>query len=141
MLAEGLYSFLAAAASLTALLGTPSSRTDGTSGIFPVQMPEATVMPAIVITQIAGQGNPVMEGADPLHTARVQFSCYGKSFADAKKLSTTLRRYLEGWQGTLPDKSEVDSVILVLESDGFEVAPFIFHCPIDFEISYRDTGD
>lgn len=138
MLAEGLYQLLSGE---PAIQEAVAQMTDQTYAIFPVQMPDECPMPALVTMQIAGAGLPTMDGAEAFHTARIQFSCYGKTFLDAKRLATATRRFLEGYKGTLPDGTEVDSMILVLETDGFEEAPFIFHVPFDLEVSYRDVGD
>src|SRR5712692_477017 len=134
MLGEGLYSLLAASASLQAQLGTPGSRPDRTTGIFPVQMPEKADMPAIVLSQIAGAAPAAnLDGAEALHTARVQVSCYGRSYTAAKRLATTLRRILEGYKSglngqpaTLADGTAIGPVLLLMELDAFEEAPFTY---------------
>lgn len=140
MLGEGINQTLLAASPITAIIGTPATRKDGRSGIWPVQMPEAATYPAIVFSQISGDGNPSYDGANSLHQCRISFGCYGKNYADSKRLQVAVRQLFEGFHGVLPDGTPVDNVILELELDAFEDAPFSYNAPIDFLFVYVDTG-
>src|SRR4029079_6611084 len=140
MLQEGLYTLLANTSSIVALLGSPSSRADGTTGIFPVQIPEATPLPPIALPLIAGDGIVVMEGASALRTSRIQFSCYGRGFAQSKQLSQALWNLLEGLHTTLAEGTEVDVATVLIISDAFEEAPFIYHTPVDVEFKFREPA-
>jgi hypothetical protein len=143
MLEEGLNALLAGASTITAIVGTPATRTDKpkpTTGIFPVQMPEGTPLPALVYSQISGEGNPSYDGANSLHQCRISFGCYGSSYGDSKRLQRAVRQLLEGFHATLSDGTPVDNAVLVLELDAFEDAPFSFNAPIDFLLVYADIG-
>lgn len=140
MLQEGLYALLAGSSGVQTLLGAPDARSDSTTGIFAAQMPEATPMPAIVYTTVAGAGYSTMDGATDLQSARLQFSCYGVSYSAAKQLASAVRAVLEGLKATLTDGTQVDFATRVLESDTFEEAPFIYHCPLDFEFMFREPA-
>lgn len=140
MFLEGVYSLISGASQLQALLGTPAIRKDKTTGIFPEVMPKGTPMPAIVYTQIFGEGLLTMDGPDSFTKARVQFSCYAKTPAGSKRLAATLRQLLEAYRGTLSEGTQVFSMRTVLEIDSFEDAPSICHTPIDMEIFYSATG-
>jgi len=138
MLYDGLRALLMQTPAVTAIIGTLASRTDKKSGIFWVQIPEEAILPAIALSQIAGAGIPTMDGPDPLHSARIQVSCYGMTYGDAKQLARAVRDTLEGFAGTLTGGTMVGQTILASEMDAFEDAPFSFHCPIDFEFWYSD---
>ena len=138
MLGQGLYSFLAAAPTITALVGTPNNRADSTTGIFPLQMPEGTPLPALVIQEIAGTGIVTMDGASGLWTSRVQFDSYGKTLADAATLAKATRLLLEGMNATLPDGTEVDVASVLHRQDDFEFAPFIFRALLELDFWYRE---
>lgn len=143
MLGEGLSALLASTPAIADLLGagSPPVRPDNTTGIFPAQMPEASPLPVIVYSQIAGENAAnSLDGANALHSARYQFSCYGKNYADSKRLAKALRDTLEGLHATLLEGTEVDNILLNMESDTFEEAPFIYHTPVDFEILFREAG-
>ncbi len=139
ILLAGLRAAMLQTSAVTAIIGTPQSRPDGKAGVWCVQMPEEADLPGIVLSTISGEGNPSLDGADPLHYARVQISCFAMTFAQAKALARAVRNALEGWAGTLPDGTQVGDAILVSEPDGFEEGPFSFHCPVDFEFQYSEA--
>jgi hypothetical protein len=143
MLEEGLNQLLVNASSIQAIVGTPATRKDKpkpTTGIFPVQMPESTPLPALIYSQISGEGNPSLDGANSLHQCRISFGCYGDSYGDAKRLQRAVRQLLEGLHTTLAEGTPVDNVILLLELDSFEDGPFSYNAPIDFLFVYADIG-
>ena len=146
MLSDGLRSLLLQTSAITAIIGTVAKRAANPipgdspgSGIYWAMMPEKAPLPAIVLTTVAGAGTPSLDGADPLHTARVQLSCYGRTYSDAKALARAVRNLLEGYCGTLPDGTHVGDAILNIEADTFEEAPFTFHCPVDLEFWYSES--
>jgi hypothetical protein len=142
MLADGLFSLLANADTIVAIVGTPQTRQEKskTTGIFKVQMPEGAAMPAVIISQIAGESLFSMDGPNALRFVRYQFSCYGSTPAAAASLQRAVRRVLENFTGTLNDGSEVDTMECILEMEVFEEAPFIFSAPVDVRIAFRDLG-
>jgi hypothetical protein len=146
MLAEGLVALLLADTPTVAILGTPAARgaeePDGvdTSGIFSGQMPEGAALPAIVYFDVHQDSTMTMDGPDTFTIGRMQFSCFGENYADAKHLARAVRRALEAFQGTLADGTEVDSIRRVSELDAFEEGPAAYMTPVDFEIAYRDVG-
>jgi hypothetical protein len=142
MLEEGLHGFLAAAPSITAIIGTSDTRSDKASGIFPSQMPEDTPLPAIVYVETGtGEDIMTMDGPSSLHNCRKQFTCYAKNYFDAKRLAREVRIVLENFVGLLPDGTEVQNMWRVGEQDAFSEAPFIYQAPVEFEIWYVDTGN
>ena len=132
MLVEGLFDLLSTEASITAVLGSGK--------VWAGSSPEVAPLPHIVYSQVSGDGNPGLDGPEDLYQVRFQFSCYGSSYLQAKRLQLTVRRFLEGFRGALSDGSEVDSTTLSFEGDSYEEAPKLYHAPIDFEFVYRDTG-
>lgn len=139
MLSDGLRSLLMQATAVTTIIGTPATRTDRRSGVSWVQMVEGADLPALVLSTISGEGTPSLDGADPLHTARIQISCYAGTYAGAKALARAVRNLLEGFAGSLPEGTNVGNVILNAEMDAFEDGPFSFHCPLDFEFWYSEN--
>jgi hypothetical protein len=139
MLSEGLYALLASSDSVTAITGTAQTRKDQTTGIFPGQMPESTPLPALVYSQLAASGLTSLDGANVFHTARMQFTCYGSAYADAKRLASAIKTALEGLHQTLPDGTEVDHAELNGELDQFEDAPYSFSTALDLTFAFRET--
>ena len=144
MLSEGLWALLTSTPSITDIIGTTGTRPKKDSGVYPVRLPEAIVLPgcpAIVITQIAGGGDNVMEGPSGLRTARVQITAHGTDYLPTKQLAKAIRDLLDGIKTTLPDDdaTEVDLGELVVETDTFQVAPFEYQTPLDFQFWFRES--
>jgi hypothetical protein len=141
MLSEGLWGLLSSTDSITALIGTPDTRSDHTSGIFPVLMPNATPMPALVISQIAGGGDNTMDGASGLRTARIQFTAHGSNYLQSKTLAKAVRDLLDGIKTTCSDddRTEIDLGEVVVELDAFQVAPFEYQTPLDIQFWFREA--
>lgn len=142
MLSDGLYSLIVADPTVAGILAT-RSLTPGapeTSGVFPVQMPEADPLPAIVYTQIHGDGVMSMDGPDPLKFARFQFSCYGATYRESKILARALLNLLENFTGALSDGTGIGNMERVGEMDAFHEAPYVFVTHVDVKITYDDLG-
>lgn len=143
MLVEGIFEFIAADSGVQAQLGTPSTRPDKTTGIWPVQAPDEPLVPWIVYQQISG--NPLqtsMQGTGRLQTARIRFTCYGSTFKQAKSLANALKLCLLGCDGALPaGQAEVHGSWLSLERDEAEpmLRGTIFASHLDFTFIFLDT--
>jgi len=134
MLQEGLKSFLDANAAVSALV---VNRT------YAAQIPElsaTSILPAIAYKEIHGNGEFSMDGPDLVQYSRMQFDCYGKVYADAKRLARTLRQELEAFTGALPDGTVIEHMQRESEIDIFEDAPFIYCTAVDIKIVYQDSG-
>jgi hypothetical protein len=134
MLQEGLKSFLLDNAPVFALVG---------NRVYAAQLPELSAsspLPAIVYREIHGDGEFTMDGPDQLQYSRMQFSCYGKVYGDAKRVARTLRQELETMTGLLTDGTVIEHMQRESEMDIFEDAPFVYCTAVDFKIAYLDTG-
>jgi hypothetical protein len=141
MLHEGLEYLLLNAPAITAILGTPATRPDQkTTGIFPGMIPKGSSLPAIVYTYIHNQSLMTLDGPDPYHEARLQFSCYAKKYNDARSLARTLAQILEDFTGMLIEGTVVFNMQAVTDMDAFQEAPFLFSTPIDVLIQYSDVS-
>src|ERR1039458_8292656 len=97
MLVENLQAFMAAAPAITALLGTPASRSDSLNGIFYEQAPDAPslTMPYIVYSQADGLAlAESSQGSGTLRSATWHISCYGGTAKQAKKLAMAVKNAL-----------------------------------------------
>jgi hypothetical protein len=134
MLIEAVQSLLTANGPISALVG---NRT------YAGQLPELkapTDLPAIVYREIHGDGEFSMDGPDQLQHSRMQFSCYGKVYSDAKRVARTLRVELESFTGQLDDGTVIEHVQRESETDMFEDAPLVYCTAVDFKIVYQDSG-
>jgi hypothetical protein len=94
VLVENLQSFLAAAPALMALIGTPTSRSDSTNGIFPVEALDGPALQMPYVCYSQNDGEPLAEnmtGTPPLRQAHWMLSCYGSTYKQAKKLAQTVK--------------------------------------------------
>lgn len=142
MLSDALYQIVATAPAVTAILGTratPPGRT-ATTGVFLTQMPEAEPLPAIVHSQIAGDGIMTMDGPSSMRFARWQFNCRAKKAIQAKQLQRAVRQVLEAFTGTTSDGTQIGNIECVLEMDAFEDAPFGFAAMLDVQVAFLDLG-
>jgi hypothetical protein len=139
MLQEGINALLVNAPALQAILGTPTTRADGSTGIFPVTLPQGAPLPAVAYLRISGHEIDSMDGRGELRVSRIQISCFGESYADVAETVEAAKDVLIGFQGLLEDGTQVDRVGMVLESDAFEPIPKLFHSPFDVEIWYRNA--
>jgi hypothetical protein len=142
MLVEGLETYLAANTALQALLGTPATRKDGATGIWPVQAPDQPAAPWIVFQQMSGQ--PLQEsfqGTGRLKTARWRFTCYGSTYKQATKLAEALADAMISLDGSAAGSTvEIHGCWLRLELDEAESMPrgTVFASHRDFQINYYD---
>lgn len=143
MLEAGLEALLIKTPAVIDFIETQANRSDNTTGIFPALMPEDTPLPAIVYAQV---GTPwadnSLDGAQACQAKRIEFSCYGRVYGDAKGTARAIRSALVGLHQTLGDSehTEVDDIRLVSEIDLFEYDPFMYRTVVDLEIVFRDPN-
>jgi hypothetical protein len=144
MLLEGIHIKLAASTRMRAQLGTPSTRGDHTTGIYPVLAPKECTVPFLVWLQLIGETTTSFDGANRLQSGRFRFKCYATSALGAKKLAEALKQELLGFYGTLTDseQTQVEGCWLVLESDVMEeeVRGTLYTTSLDFLIHFVDMG-
>jgi hypothetical protein len=143
MLVEALQSYLSADTGAQTQLGTPSTRADQGTGIFPTQASDEVPLPFLVYQQISGQPlQTSMQGTGRLQTARWRFTCYGETYKQAKTLARAVRLALIGFDGPQAGNAEVHGSWLRLELDGAQPIPkgTVYATHLDFEIIFRD-GD
>jgi hypothetical protein len=67
--------------------------------VFPVQLPDATDFPAIVVSKGSGVGQYDLDGDAGIEDSRVQIDNYAVGNAVALRLKRLVRRQLSGYQG------------------------------------------
>lgn len=142
MLIDGLWNLLTSSTDMQSLLGTPQTRTDKSTGIWPNVLPKMPLYPAVVFNQLpGGETLFTMDGPMTFREAdRLLFSCYALNPVDAKRISRKVRQVLEGFAGTLSDGSVVYMIKAANEEDAFEDSPGIYKTPIEFVCTYDDVG-
>jgi hypothetical protein len=135
---EGLHQFLSTSPTVTAIVGTPATRQDRLTGIFPVLMPEATPLPAVVFHVIAGEEILALDGASGLRRYRIQFNSWACCAEPAAQLAESLWKLFSGMHSTLPDGTEIDDAICGPMQDGFDVGALIYRSFFDTEFWFRE---
>jgi hypothetical protein len=144
MLVEGLQEFLAADSGVSGVLGTPSTRGDSTTGIFPMMAVGTPTAPYLVYSQVSGEPQTdSFQGTNALQNARWRFSCHGSTYKQAKELAKYVSLALFSLYGSLPvGKSDVQGSWKRSEIDTAEPVEHgtIFTTNVDFEFIFID-GD
>ena len=140
MLVEQLQSFMTAAPAITALLGTPASRSDSMNGLFFSQAPDAPslTMPYIVYSQADGLAlAESSQGSGTLRSATWLISCYGGTAKQAKKLAMAVKNAL------LAPFSVPTTTGIWLRREADEPVQMakgvLFGVHVSFEIIYNET--
>lgn len=119
---EALYAYLSSYANLTAIVGTR---------IYPLILPQSPILPAITYSKVSGPRVNSKDGASGLAYPRFQFSCWAKSYGQAKQVAEQIRLALD----TFPS----GRAFIENEQDIYEPDTGIHHIPIDFIIWHTEV--
>lgn len=73
----------------------------GATRIYPVLLPQGTVLDSIVYTRITGQGDMTNDGPSWLVRPRIQIDVWSQQMTAAVRLANLVKERLEGFRGTL----------------------------------------
>ena len=144
MFGEGLNSFLKNNLAIQALIGTPSTRSDKTPGVFPMQASvDEPTLPFLVYMTIHAENEQSFEGANRFMVARYRIASWGSTYGNAKTLANTVKLALNGFRGTFSDGSVIESVRDITEADTTDDLPHgtVYGTHTDYEIAYEDHSD
>jgi hypothetical protein len=132
MLLEGIYARLVADAGIVSLAAS----------VFPALAPKESVLPFVVYTQVGASSVNSFDGNNRLQSARLRFSCYGKSYADAKHLAAAVKNSLSGLLVTLSDGTKVQGCQMEFEADDAEsdLQGTVFASHLDFSLMFVDES-
>jgi len=135
MFEAGLFNLLSSDPGVKAQIGgSPFSRADGTPGVFPVELPKESTLPAVVYTVLTGRPVNSTQGTNRLEFKRVQVDCYGKSYGAAKQTKAAVEACLASYRGLLSDGTRMQGGLKVAEVDAFEDGPFLYCAVVDFSL-------
>ena len=147
MIESGLYEFLAADSSVSALVQAAGK----TARIHGVMLPKNYTLPAVVYLTATYRPIDSMRGPNKLETRRFQFDCYARDpngFIISRQLSRAMRNALcppdadgnpTSLKAVLPDGSGVDSTKIIMDFDKpYEEGEggYIYCATLDIEISF-----
>ena len=141
MIQEGLYTYLAADAGVSALV---SSR------IYPLVIPEtvyteATKKPCLVYS-VDGKSRQVRySGTDTLVAASVQIDCYARTYLASQQLAEAVRSAMVDYSGTWTGSSSpqtsnrVQSIFIQSEFDMLDPEPGLYRVSQQYTIWYDEA--
>lgn len=122
MIEAKLFSYLTSNANVSELVGTR---------IYPITLPPNYTLPAITYAKISGPKINAKGGATGLAHPRFQFSCWSKSYTEAKIIADTVRLALNAWsECTTYTENELDL---------YEQDTGLYHVPIDVVIWHAES--
>lgn len=120
MIESALYTRLSTYAPLTALVGTR---------IYPLVAPQGTTLPYCVYRKVSPGRQYTLDGY-AIERPRMQVSCYGATYGQAKGVAVQVTAAVESW-------AAVGFGWQVGEVDLHEKDTGLYHVPVDFFIWYK----
>lgn len=108
--------------------------------IFPIRMPEGTVLPAVTYARVSSTRTyfyEKFEDTDPFTRVRVQFNCWSNIADQAMEVGEAVLLALSGYDGDMAGQL-IGSSFNVLEQDQYEGDAKLFRRILDFHIMYED---
>lgn len=81
--------------------------------VYPLRLPQKTVLPAIVLTRVSGRRYAHLRGADALARPRYQVDCWAATHDAATALGVQCRQRLNGYAGFWSDEESPATIIPV----------------------------
>lgn len=129
MIEKALFQKLSTTSAITAIVG---------SRIFPVFLPEKTVLPAIVFLRVSTTGAAISHTkSSGKLTSNFEVGCYGKDIQVAKNLAKLVRSALSGFSGTVAGivihRAEVEN-----EFDDYDFETGLYTVPVEVSLTHDE---
>jgi len=128
-LEEALVTLLLADVGFTAVCG---------ERLFPVVIPQDVALPSVAYQRISGAREYALDGRSGLARPRIQFTCVGNRYSDARNAANALREVLSGYRGTV-DGVWIQAAFLENEDDAFTDDSGLYSVQQDYFIWYREN--
>ncbi len=102
----------------TALVGTTAVTSLVSSRIYPVLAPASAALPFVTWRRSGIEREQTLGGPMGMPRVSVEYSIYGTTYEEARRVADAMRRVLDGYGGTA-DNTEVKQTSLEDESDDF----------------------
>lgn len=102
MLETGLVALLNSSAAVTAING---------GRIYPLLIPANSALPCVTYQLISTVPEYCNDGPTGFTKSRIQVDTWANDYLDAKNLANAVRQTLDGYSGTLPDGTQVLSIM------------------------------
>lgn len=111
-----------------------------TARIYANTLPQKPTLPALTYNRIATERSQTLNTGRPgLAAARLQFDCWGKTYAEVKTLAEKMRLTLQGFSGVLSGGISAQAIHLFGEWDMYEPTTQEFRVVLDFEVWFSES--
>lgn len=107
------------------------------SRVYPVRLPQASPMPAIVVTTISNIPVYSDDGESGLSSGRVQVDCWGDTYSSAKTVARAVKASLSAYQGGIFQNVLLDAERDLSES-GSNSSEYRFRTSLDFIVWFAE---
>ena len=104
--------------------------------LFPLVWPDAPVFPLATYQRISTVTDSLLSGPLSMCTVRMQYDAWAETYLQAKQIADALNAVLEGFQGTLPDGTSVDNIVLDSSFDLYDSPSLRFRVSSDYLVTY-----
>lgn len=108
--------------------------------LYPVILPQNTIFPAATYQIIDTPRDNTLDGPSGLARPKIQFTLWATKADNVKALARAIRLALNGFKGTLPDGSDVKSVLLEDERETYESDVNLHRIDLDFVVWFDETS-
>jgi hypothetical protein len=130
---EALIGQLLASSSLAALVA---------ARVYPARRPQASDLPAVVLTRVDGVRQYADEGPIDLVQSRVQLDCWARTYAEAKAVARAVRDALldlEGVYGGVEFQASHLEAERDFAEDGANQAEYLHRVVLEFLVWHRES--
>lgn len=106
--------------------------------IYPVQLPQKPVLPAIRYSVISGFRTHSTPGTHGLARQRMQLDCYANTYSEAYTLAEAVRQCVDAYRGAA-GSSTVQGAFLANEDEFFEAEMKAYLISRDYFIWFEET--
>lgn len=108
--------------------------------LYPVILPQNTIFPAATYQIIDTPRDFNLDGPSGLARPKIQYTLWATKADNVKALARAIRLALNGFKGTLPDGSDVKSVMLEDERETYESDVNLHRIDLDFVVWFDETS-
>jgi hypothetical protein len=130
-LQQSVFAYLSSHADVTAVVG---------GRIYPLVLPQKPTYPAITYFKVSEQRIRGLALDEPDQSrARVQFSCWGRTYDEAKAAADAVTAALKDYAGTLGGAGGVEVLDSEIEGDAdlYDAEAGVYHVPVDVMILHK----
>lgn len=100
-------------------------------GVFPLQLPAGTALPAITYQRISGDHVTGHSGSHGLGSARYQFSCWADDYNTSRELAEVVRLAFQGYRSPVAGEWQIQAGNIVSDAELIDPETGRYHSAVD----------